>query len=125
MPSLSAGASYIVLIDSGNTSLFPAMPSKHLGGSVSRRQYFTVGFEPPGAETSRFSGPAGFAFESIRRAMEATQRRVQKEKNRGAVSLLKSWLKADEKDNAEHRETLAYLMRVLDEDRPAYRKLFP
>ncbi len=57
--------------------------------------------------------------------MEATQRRVQKEKNRGAVSLLKSWLKADEKDNAEHRETLAYLMRVLDEDRPAYRKLFP
>ena len=38
-----------------------------------------------------------------------------------AITLLKSWWYGDED---EQRETLAFLKRVLDEDRLSYRKLF-
>jgi hypothetical protein len=40
-----------------------------------------------------------------------------------AIALLASWCEDD--DEAEQRETIEYLMRVLDEDRLSYRKLFP
>lgn len=46
---------------------------------------------------------------------------VQKRKNRPAVQLLRSWRMEDE---LEQKETLGYLMKVLDEDRPSDRKLF-
>lgn len=40
-----------------------------------------------------------------------------------AVALIQSWI--DEGDAEEQRETGDYLVRVLDEDRPSARKLFP
>jgi hypothetical protein len=39
-----------------------------------------------------------------------------------AINLLNSWLEGEE---AEQRETLSYIMKALDEDRPSKRKLFP
>lgn len=39
------------------------------------------------------------------------------------ATLLQSWI--DEGDVQEHRETGDYIARVLDEDRPSARKLFP
>ena len=38
------------------------------------------------------------------------------------VTLLESWM---QENPAEQRETLAYLIQALDEDRPSNRKLFP
>jgi len=40
-----------------------------------------------------------------------------------AAARLQSWV--DEGDAEEQSETFEYLARVLDEDRPSYRKLFP
>lgn len=45
------------------------------------------------------------------------------EQRRKAMALLKSWINEDEE--AEQKETGSYLLRVLDEDRPSERKLFP
>jgi len=39
------------------------------------------------------------------------------------VDLLQTWI--DQGDGEEDRETGEYLARVLDEDRPGHRKLFP
>lgn len=41
----------------------------------------------------------------------------------GALELLR--FLREEDDAEEQRETMEYLIRVLDEDRPSYRKLFP
>ena len=41
----------------------------------------------------------------------------------GLVQLIQSWI--DEGDADEQRETLEYLIQVLDEDRLSDRKLFP
>jgi hypothetical protein len=41
----------------------------------------------------------------------------------GAIEFLR-YLREDD-DAEEQRETMEYLIRVLDEDRPSYRKLFP
>ena len=41
----------------------------------------------------------------------------------GLVQLVQSWV--DEGDADEQRETLAYLIHALDEDRLSSRKLFP
>jgi hypothetical protein len=41
-----------------------------------------------------------------------------------AIALLDSWCHVDEEETQEQSETLAYLIKVLDEDRPNYRKLF-
>jgi hypothetical protein len=45
----------------------------------------------------------------------------RKAKNQAAIELLNSLLEGDEE---EQRETGEYLMKVLDEDRLSYRKLF-
>jgi hypothetical protein len=42
-------------------------------------------------------------------------------KNKTAISLIDSWLEAEEK---EQKETFEYLKKVLDEDRLSERKLF-
>lgn len=42
-----------------------------------------------------------------------------------AIDMLDSWCNVDEEEAQEQRETLEYLMKVIDEDRPSYRKLFP
>lgn len=49
------------------------------------------------------------------------RRQAQIERNRAVITLLDSWMEEDEE---EQRETLAILMRTLDEDRLSYRKLF-
>jgi hypothetical protein len=41
----------------------------------------------------------------------------------GAIEFLR--FLREEDDAEEQRETMEYLIRVLDEDRPSYRKLFP
>lgn len=41
------------------------------------------------------------------------------------LAVLRSWLDVDEAERQEQKETLEYLMRVLDEDRLSYRKRFP
>ena len=44
-------------------------------------------------------------------------------RNRGAIALLRRW--RVEGDMREQKETGGYLVKALDEDRPAKRKLFP
>ena len=57
---------------------------------------------------------------------EEERRRLQIEKNQAAIALLDSWLNEDDPDIIrEQRETWEFLKQALDEDRPAYRKLFP
>ena len=46
----------------------------------------------------------------------------QTQKQLALIQLLESWLEEDEQ---EQRETLEYLLQVLDEDRLSDRKLFP
>jgi hypothetical protein len=86
---------------------------------------FTVGYRPQGGETALFRTAADFALEPLVKAVEADRQRIQMERNRRAVALLESWLDVDEETEAEHRETLEYLVRTLDEDRTSSRKLFP
>jgi hypothetical protein len=50
------------------------------------------------------------------------KRQEQIRRNQALIELLNSW---DQEDAEEQRETLEFLMRALDEDRPSYRKLFP
>ena len=54
--------------------------------------------------------------------IDEEQRAQQRRANEAAIQLLRLWR---EGDSEEQRETLEYLQRVLDEDRPSDRKLFP
>lgn len=47
----------------------------------------------------------------------------QQQRGRDAVDLLQAW--TDQGNAEEQRATYEYLTRVLDDDRPADRKLFP
>ncbi len=49
----------------------------------------------------------------------------QKERRAEAISLLQSWIDAEDEDKAEQKETGEYLIKVLGEDRLSDRKLFP
>lgn len=53
----------------------------------------------------------------------ASEARISDNRAAGLVQLIQSWI--DEGDADEQRETLEYLIRVLDEDRLSDRKLFP
>ncbi len=44
---------------------------------------------------------------------------------RAAIELLRSWRDVNAEDAKEQCETLEFLVKVLDEDRPSSRKLFP
>lgn len=48
---------------------------------------------------------------------------AERERREKAIALVQSWI--DEGDEDEQKETWEYLVRVLDEDRPSARKLFP
>jgi hypothetical protein len=50
------------------------------------------------------------------------RRQEQIKQNQSVIDLLNSW---EQEDEEEQRETLAYLMQALDEDRLSSRKLFP
>lgn len=52
---------------------------------------------------------------------EAGDREEQIRRNQAVIELLNAWLLEDAQ---EQRETLEFLMRALDEDRPSSRKLF-
>jgi hypothetical protein len=56
---------------------------------------------------------------------EQERRRIQRENNQAAIALLDSLMNADEEEAEDQRETLEYLMRVLDEDRLSDRERFP
>jgi CopG antitoxin of type II toxin-antitoxin system len=61
--------------------------------------------------------PAELAAQIVHEAISA------RSESQDAVALLQSWI--DQGDAEEQRATYDYLTRVLDEDRPAERKLFP
>ena len=48
----------------------------------------------------------------------------QEAKAKALRALLDSWINCSEEEAQEQRETLAFLMKALDEDRLSYRKLF-
>ncbi len=52
---------------------------------------------------------------------EAADREEQIRRNQAVIALLNAW---EHEDAQEQRETLEFLMRALDEDRPSNRKLF-
>ena len=60
--------------------------------------------------------PDQFVVEVLKQHLPSNDRREQ------FAALLKSWR---EEDQEEQKETFEYLVRTLDEDRPAQRKLFP
>lgn len=49
------------------------------------------------------------------------QRKEQMRRNQAVIDLLNAW---EREDAEEQRETLEFLMKALDEDRPSDRKLF-
>jgi hypothetical protein len=69
--------------------------------------------------TARSQGlaPADYALQVIQRDLAEQQRR------QGAIDLLQSWI--DQGNEEEQRATYEYLTRVIDDGRPADRKLFP
>ena len=52
------------------------------------------------------------------------RRSIQREKNREAVELLRSWREGDDDDLDDQREIMKALRVALGEARPSYRKLF-
>ncbi len=54
-----------------------------------------------------------------------TRRQEQVRRNQPLVDLLNEWSHGDEQDQEEQQETWELVKRLLDEDRPSYRKLFP
>jgi hypothetical protein len=52
------------------------------------------------------------------------ERRQQMARNRAAIAVLQSWVDVDEREAAEQRETLAFLMEALNEDRLSDRDRF-
>ena len=60
---------------------------------------------------------------TVIRTEVASEARISDNRVNRLVQLVQSWI--DEGDADEQRETLEYLIRVLDEDRLSDRKLFP
>ena len=53
------------------------------------------------------------------------RRQEQIRRNQALIALMDEWSQGDEQDQEEQRETWELLKRLLDEDRPSYRRLFP
>lgn len=120
-----SGPYYLIFDRAEDTGSLPIALSGSGGTKDVVAGLFPVGFRPQGGGTAVFWSAIDFAFESLVKAVETDRQRIQREKNRRAVALLESWLNVDEETEAEHRETLEYLARALDEDRTSNRKLFP
>ncbi len=57
-------------------------------------------------------------------ALEVLKRHLGTEDRRARfLAILRSWM--EDEDPEEQKETFEYLVRVVDEDRPSERKLFP
>jgi hypothetical protein len=56
---------------------------------------------------------------------QEARRQEQIKRNQALIEMLDEWSQGDEQDQEEQRETWELLKRLLDEDRPSYRKLFP
>jgi hypothetical protein len=56
---------------------------------------------------------------------QEARRQEQIKRNQALIEMLNEWSQGDEQDQEEQRETWELLKRLLDEDRPSYRKLFP
>lgn len=67
--------------------------------------------------------PLGLHLENRQLAELAGNERTQQKDQSGLLALLDSWMK--EGDSEEQRETLEYLIRAMDENRPEGYKLFP
>lgn len=116
---ITSASNYLVLVSAGDTGT-------QTGPAETGRLAMTLrtgGFKPWGSRTAQFTDPADVALARI--IKQTSTQDIQKLKNRGAATLIQSWLNADEQVDAEHRETLDYLINALDEDRPSDRKLFP
>lgn len=53
------------------------------------------------------------------------RRQEQARQNQALIEMLNEWAQGDDQDQEEQRETWELLKRLLDEDRPSTRKLFP
>ena len=67
--------------------------------------------------------PFGLHLENLQLAELAVNKHMQRMDQSGLLALLDSWMK--EGDAEEQKETIEYLIRALDENRPEGYKLFP
>lgn len=107
----------ILIMSLGMTALQPFW----LHHGYGMPDYTFVGLENQ-VETTHASDVLNYALENARAKIVFQQSQVSK--NAGAVALLTSWLDGMQAVDEEQKETLVYLKRVLDEDRPSSRKLF-
>jgi hypothetical protein len=117
------GTSHLVLVSAEDTTPFGLEQSSFSDAPFLTSGSFAVGFRPLDARTNLFRTPLDFALFAGPKSLPELD--PQKQRNCRAVALLQSWLNADEKEVAEHQETLKYLVKALDEDRLSSRKLFP
>ena len=118
-------AQHIVFVGSGTTSnnLILLTPEAHRAVAVGMRS-FKVTFTSNATQTGFLHNPVDFDVNFRARIEQAVAKRVQKEKNKGAAALLRAWLKAEDAEARDQRETLELLSKTLDEDRHSARKLF-
>ena len=116
---------HVVFVGSGSTSGFQLLDRDAWGVAAVAVQSFNVGFRSDNTQTGFFHNPADFDISFRMKIEEAVAKRVQKEKNRRAIDLLRSWLNADEIEARDQKETFEFLSAVLDQDRHSGRKLFP
>lgn len=121
--AIATGTMYLMLVSVEDTTPLLLEPTESAETGIVVTGSFAVGFKPQGARTALFRAPSDFAL--LPKIKQIPKSDTQKEKNRRAITLLQSWLSVDEQQDAEHRETLEYLIKTLDEDRPSKRKLFP
>jgi hypothetical protein len=69
--------------------------------------------------------PATPTARELTKEERETRRQEQVRQNQALIDMLNEWSQGDEQDQEEQRETWELLKRLLDEDRPSYRKLFP
>lgn len=60
----------------------------------------------------------------IQQPLEQLKNPYSQEEIEKIIQLLDFWCHVSEEEAQEQTETMEYLMKVLDEDRPSYRKLF-
>jgi hypothetical protein len=82
----------------------------------------------PGKERTRLQEKQEPATPTARELTEEereTRRQELIKRNQALLEMLNEWSQGDEQDQEEQRETWELLKRLLDEDRPSHRKLFP